>query len=68
MLSVRIPPIVQQPLQEGKMSAARAIPAISGELILVAVVMQAFVLLEVEGDTFKWYILNVLFKNFQVNK
>lgn len=35
------------------MSAARAIPAISGGLILVAAVMEAFVLLEVEGDTFK---------------
>lgn len=49
------------------MSAARAIPAISGGLILVGVVMQAFVLLELEGDIFKWYILNVLFKNFQIN-
>ena len=53
MLSVRIPPIGQQHLQEGKMSAARAIRAISGGLILVGVVMQAFVLLQLEGDTFK---------------
>lgn len=67
MRSVHIPPVVQQLFQEGKMSAARAIPAISGGLKLVGVVTQAFVLLELEGDTFKWYLLNVLFKNFQIS-
>lgn len=53
MLSVHIPPVMQQPLQEGKMFAARVIPAISGGLILVGVVMLAFVLLELEGHAFK---------------
>jgi len=53
MLSVRILPVVQQPFQKGKMSVARAIPTISDGLILVGVVMQAFVLLELEGNTFK---------------
>lgn len=41
--------IVQPPCQEGKMPATHAIPAISGRLILVGVVMQAFALLELEG-------------------
>lgn len=29
--------------------------------------IQAFVLLELEGEIFKLYIFNVLFKNFQIN-
>lgn len=39
MSSVHIPPIVQQVFQEGKMSAARATPAISGGLIWVGLVV-----------------------------
>lgn len=50
MLSAHILGIVQPPCQEGKISAAHAIPAISGRLIFVGVVIQAFVLLELEGD------------------
>lgn len=50
MLSAHAFGIVQPPCQEGKMSATHAIPAISSRLILVGVVMQAFVLLELEGD------------------
>lgn len=50
MLSAHALGIVQPPCQEGKMSAAHAIPAISGRFILVGVVMQVFVLLEREGD------------------
>lgn len=42
--------IAQPPCQEGKMSAAHPIPATSGRLILVEVVMRAFVLLGLEGD------------------
>lgn len=45
MLSAHVPGIVQPPCQEGKISAAHAVSAISGRLVL-----QAFVLLELEGD------------------
>lgn len=50
MLSAHAPTILQPPCQEGKMFAAHAIPAISCRFILVGVVMQAFFLLELEGD------------------
>lgn len=68
MLSPLIPRVVQLSLRQGEMSAAYAIPAVSGGLMLVGVVMQAFVLLELEGGTFKACVLNMLLKSFQTEK